>query len=42
VLGVTAYGADLDAARARAYGAIDDIRLEGMQIRRDIGLRGTT
>jgi phosphoribosylamine--glycine ligase len=40
VLGVTAYGADLAAARARAYGAIDAIRLDGMQIRRDIGLRG--
>jgi phosphoribosylamine--glycine ligase len=39
VLGVTAYGADLAAARARAYGAIDGIRLPGMQIRRDIGMR---
>ena len=40
VLGVTAYGADLTAARARAYGAIDQIQFEGMHYRRDIGLRG--
>jgi phosphoribosylamine--glycine ligase len=39
VLGVTAYGADLGAARARAYGAIEHLRLDGMQIRRDIGMR---
>jgi phosphoribosylamine--glycine ligase len=42
VLGVTAYGADLASARARAYGAIDDIRFDGMHFRRDIGLRGNT
>jgi phosphoribosylamine---glycine ligase len=41
VLGVTAYGADLTAARARAYGAIEKIRFDGMHYRRDIGLRGT-
>ena len=41
VLGVTAYGADLAAARARAYGAIEQIRFDGMHFRRDIGLRGS-
>jgi phosphoribosylamine---glycine ligase len=41
VLGVTAQGADLTAARARAYGAIEKIRFDGMHYRRDIGLRGT-
>ena len=40
VLGVTAHGADLAAARARAYAAIDGIRFDGMHFRRDIGLRG--
>ena len=40
VLGVTARGADLDAARARAYGAIENIHFDGMHFRRDIGLRG--
>jgi phosphoribosylamine--glycine ligase len=40
VLGVTAYGDDLGAARARAYGAIDHIQFEGMHFRRDIGMRG--
>jgi phosphoribosylamine--glycine ligase len=40
VLGVTAHGADLASARARAYGAIDGIRFDGMHFRRDIGLRG--
>jgi phosphoribosylamine--glycine ligase len=42
VLGVTAYGADLGAARARAYGAVERIHFEGMHFRRDIGLRGET
>jgi len=42
VLGVTAHGADLTAARARAYAAIDGIRFDGMHFRRDIGLRGNT
>jgi len=41
VLGVTAYGADLAAARARAYGAIEQIHFDGMHFRRDIGLRGS-
>jgi phosphoribosylamine---glycine ligase len=40
VLGVTASGADLDAARARAYGAIEKIHFDGMHFRQDIGLRG--
>jgi phosphoribosylamine--glycine ligase len=40
VLGVTARGPDLAAARARAYGKIDSIRFEGMHYRRDIGMRG--
>ena len=40
VLGVTAYGGDLTAARARAYGAIERIHFDGMHFRRDIGLRG--
>ena len=41
VLGVTAYGADLGAARARAYGAIERIAFDGQHYRRDIGMRGT-
>jgi phosphoribosylamine--glycine ligase len=40
VLGVTAYGADLAAARAGAYRAIEKIQFDGMHFRRDIGLRG--
>jgi phosphoribosylamine---glycine ligase len=40
VLGVTAYGADLEAARTRAYGVIERIHFDGMHFRRDIGLRG--
>jgi phosphoribosylamine--glycine ligase len=40
VLGVTAYGSDLTAARVRAYNAIEGIRFDGMHFRRDIGLRG--
>ncbi len=39
VLGVTGRGADLAAARAQAYTAIDRIALAGMQFRNDIGLR---
>jgi phosphoribosylamine--glycine ligase len=39
VLGVTALGADVAAARARAYGAVDQVGLAGMQVRRDIGAR---
>jgi len=37
VLNVTAIGETLDAARAAAYKAVDLIRFEGMQVRRDIG-----
>ncbi|HWN70803.1 MAG TPA: phosphoribosylglycinamide synthetase C domain-containing protein, partial [Haliangium sp.] len=40
VLGVTALGADLRAARARAYEAVAHISFPGMQFRRDIGARG--
>ena len=40
VLGVTARGADLDAARAAAYGAIGHIHFDGMHHRSDIGTRG--
>ncbi len=39
VLGVTALGADLAAARDRAYTAIEGIAFEGMHRRRDIGAR---
>jgi phosphoribosylamine--glycine ligase len=37
VLNVTALGADLAAARARAYEAVDLIELAGAQVRTDIG-----
>lgn len=44
VLGVTAKGADLAAARSRAYAAIGDgedrLHFAGMHFRRDIGSRG--
>jgi phosphoribosylamine--glycine ligase len=36
VLAVTALGADVDAARTRAYGAVDLISWPGMQCRSDI------
>jgi phosphoribosylamine--glycine ligase len=39
VLGVQALGADIRAAIARAYEAVDRIRFDGMQWRRDIGRR---
>ena len=39
VLGVTALGADVEAARTRAYAAIDRIGLAGKQLRTDIGRR---
>ena len=39
VLGVTALGADLEKARAAAYAAVDAIRFEGAQFRRDIGMK---
>lgn len=37
VLGVTAMGATLEEARAKAYAAADKISFEGKQLRRDIG-----
>jgi phosphoribosylamine--glycine ligase len=40
VLGVTALGDSLKMARARAYEAVDAIRFDGMQYRKDIGHRG--
>jgi phosphoribosylamine--glycine ligase len=39
VLGVTALGANLEAAIARAYEAVDRIHFDGMYCRRDIGHR---
>jgi phosphoribosylamine---glycine ligase len=39
VLGVTALGRDLQAARDAAYAAVDKIHFEGAQYRRDIGYR---
>ena len=39
VLGVTALGADLPEAVARAYAGVDKIRFEGAQARRDIAAR---
>jgi phosphoribosylamine--glycine ligase len=39
VLGVTALGDDMGAARERAYAAVDRIGLDGKQLRRDIGNR---
>jgi phosphoribosylamine---glycine ligase len=39
VLTVTALGEPLRAARERAYAALEGIRFEGMQLRRDIGHR---
>ncbi|MBW7906445.1 MAG: phosphoribosylamine--glycine ligase [Phycisphaerae bacterium] len=38
VLGVTALGETLHAARARAYAVVDGIRFEGARCRRDLGL----
>jgi phosphoribosylamine--glycine ligase len=40
VLGVTAWGDTLPEALARAYAAVERVRFEGMQYRRDIGARG--
>ena len=40
VLCVTALGDALRIARSRAYEAVDQIRFDGMQFRRDIGHRG--
>jgi phosphoribosylamine--glycine ligase len=39
VLAVTALGVDAEAARARAYGALQQIEFAGMHYRKDIGLR---
>lgn len=39
VLGVTAIGKDLNEARQKAYNAVELISFEGMQYRRDIGLK---
>ncbi len=39
VLGVTARGADVGEARARAYAACERIDFEGLQLRRDIAAR---
>jgi phosphoribosylamine--glycine ligase len=40
VLGVTASGADLAAAIANTYAAVERIHFEGMHFRRDIGRKG--
>jgi phosphoribosylamine--glycine ligase len=40
VLGVTALGRDVDAARARVYTAVEQVHFNGKQFRRDIGKRG--
>ncbi|MFN3408758.1 MAG: phosphoribosylamine--glycine ligase [Limisphaerales bacterium] len=40
VLGVTALGADLRAARAAAYAAVERIHFEGAHFRRDIAAKG--
>jgi phosphoribosylamine--glycine ligase len=40
VLGITARGADLQEARARAYESIAKVNFPGMHFRRDIGARG--
>jgi phosphoribosylamine--glycine ligase len=39
VLCVTALGDNLRAARSRAYEAVERIRFDGMQFRKDIGYR---
>jgi phosphoribosylamine--glycine ligase len=39
VLGITALGANLDAAIRRAYQAVSMVSFEGMQYRKDIGQR---
>jgi len=40
VLAITALGVDVNAARERAYGALQKIEFAGMHWRKDIGLRG--
>ena len=39
VLGVTATGKDITDARDKVYGALADISFEGMQFRKDIGVK---
>jgi len=39
VLGVTAWAADLARAREAAYAAVDKIRFDGAQYRRDIAAK---
>jgi phosphoribosylamine--glycine ligase len=39
VLGVTGWGATIPGALARAYAAVERVRFEGMQFRRDVGWR---
>ena len=39
VLGVTALGGTVEAARSQAYDAVDKIRFEGAHIRRDIAAK---
>lgn len=39
VLGVTALGATVEAARQRAYAAVEQIHFDGQQYRTDLGLR---
>jgi len=39
VLGVTAWASTLQGARDAAYAAVDEIRFEGMQCRRDIAAK---
>src|SRR5262249_57133928 len=41
VVGLTALGADLEAARRAAYRAVETVSFEGAHYRRDVG-RGTT
>jgi phosphoribosylamine--glycine ligase len=41
VLGITAVGENLERARARAYGAVQNVVFSGAHYRRDIGLRRT-
>ncbi|NLG29125.1 MAG: hypothetical protein GX557_14540 [Chloroflexi bacterium] len=42
VLGITAWAADLPAAIAQAYAAVEHIHWSGAQYRRDIGAKGIT
>jgi phosphoribosylamine--glycine ligase len=42
VLGITARGATLDQARARAYAAADCVQFDGKHLRRDIAADGVS